>query len=253
MVAGGVIAATAGALLAIPALRLGGIHLALATLAFALFFENVLVKVDWIGGGAFPTRVPRPLMGPIDFSSDKAFLGLCVVALAVVAVAVRLVRGGTTGRYLRALAGSEVAAAAVGVNPARARITAFALSAALAGIGGGLLVMQQGQANYNANFTTGLSLFWVAIVVTLGTGTIEAAIFAAIAYKLTPQLLHHFHLAATWQAVFFGLGALTFVRHPEGLVENGKRRSLAAVQRLIDRLHRPGVRTDAPAPEPSQP
>jgi branched-subunit amino acid ABC-type transport system permease component len=253
MVAGAVVAAAAGALLAIPALRLGGIHLALATLAFALFFENVLVRVDWIGGGAFPTRVPRPLMGPIDFSNDKAFLGLCVVLLAIVALAVRLVRGGTTGRYLRALAGSEVAAASVGINPARARITAFALSAALAGIGGGLLVMRQGQANYDANFTTGLSLFWVAIVVTLGTGTIEAAIFAAIAYKLTPQLLHSLHLAASWQAVIFGLGALTFVRHPEGLVENGKRRSLAALQRLLDRLHRPGVRTDAPAPEPSQP
>jgi len=120
VVAGAAVAAIVGALLALPAVRLSGLHLTLATLAFALFFENVLVKVDWIGGPNVPLRVPRPVIGPIDFASDKAFFLLSLVVLAVVGSIVVLVRGGTTGRALRALGGSEVAAAAVGVSPARA-------------------------------------------------------------------------------------------------------------------------------------
>jgi branched-subunit amino acid ABC-type transport system permease component len=243
MVAGAAVAAGVGALLALPAVRLSGLHLTLATLAFALFFENVLVKVDWIGGPNVPLRVPRPVIGPVDFTSDRSFLLLSVLALAVVGVVVMLVRGGTTGRALRALGGSEVAAAAVGINPARARVTAFALSAALAGLGGGLLAVQQGQANYNANFTVGAGLFWIVIVVTLGTRTVEGAVQAGAALRLLPELLKAVGLSLTWHAVIFGLGALTFARHPEGIVEYGKRRSLATVQGLLDR--RGGRLTDA--------
>src|SRR5207245_7137119 len=140
-----------------------------------------------LGGPNVPLRVPRPVIGRIDFASDKAFFLLSLVVLAVVGSIVVLVRGGTTGRALRALGGSEVAAAAVGVNPARARVTAFALSAAIAGLGGGLLAIQQGQANYQANFTVGAGLFWVVIVVTLGARTVEGAVQAGAALKLFPE------------------------------------------------------------------
>ncbi len=60
MVIGAVMAAAVGALLAIPALRLGGIFLALATLAFAFMFESIFVPLDWVSGGVLPTKVPRP-------------------------------------------------------------------------------------------------------------------------------------------------------------------------------------------------
>ena len=235
VVAGAAVAAIVGALLALPAVRLSGLHLTLATLAFALFFENVLVKVDWIGGPNVPLRVPRPVIGPIDFASDKAFFLLSLVVLAVVGSIVVLVRGGTTGRALRALGGSEVAAAAVGVSPARARVTAFALSAALAGLGGGLLAIQQGQANYDANFTVGAGLFLMVVAVTVGSRTVEGAALAGGALLLFPELLKAVGLSITWFAVVAGLGALTFVRHPEGLAEYGKRRLLATVQSLLDR------------------
>ena len=250
MVAGAAVAAAVGAVLALPAVRLSGLHLTLATLAFALFFENVLVRVDWIGGPNVPLRVPRPVIGPVDFTSDRSFLLLSVVVLAVVGVIVILVRGGTTGRILRALGGSEVAAAAVGINPARARVTAFALSAALAGLGGGLLAIQQGQANYDANFTVGAALLWIVIVVTLGTRTVEGAVLAGAALRLFPELLKALSLSLTWHAVIFGLGALTFARHPEGIVEYGKRRLLAAAQGVLDRYsgHRMVAAGDSRAP-----
>src|SRR5213078_164360 len=86
MLIGIALAAAVGALLAIPALRLGGIYLALATLAFALFFESVIVKFDWASGGLLPVDVPRPIVGPVDFTNDRPFFFLCIVLLAAAAL-----------------------------------------------------------------------------------------------------------------------------------------------------------------------
>src|SRR4029077_17578538 len=101
----GIISAAVGALLAVPALRLGGIFLTLATYAFALFFDHVIVSLSWVSGGLFPIVAPRPQMGSIDFASDKSFLALCLVVLAIVGVVVIQVRKGTTGRVFSARRG----------------------------------------------------------------------------------------------------------------------------------------------------
>jgi ABC-type branched-subunit amino acid transport system ATPase component/branched-subunit amino acid ABC-type transport system permease component len=230
-----VIAVAVATLLAIPALRLGGIYLALATLAFAMFFETVIVKLDWAGGGLLPVKVPRPVLGPVDFTSDKSFYGLCAVALVLAAFVVVQTRNGTTGRTLRAVAGSDVAASSIGINPTRARVTAFALSAGLASVGGALLAMREGAANYAANYSVQFGLFWLVIVVTLSPRTVDGAIQAAFALKFFPELLKNLHFSASWQFVLFGLGAVMFARHPEGLLEHGKRMTFNRIQALLDR------------------
>jgi branched-chain amino acid transport system permease protein len=237
MVVGAVLAGVVGALLAVPALRLGGIFLALATLAFALFFENVMVPLTWVGGGSVPIEVPRPLLGPINFENDRSFFLLCVVVLAIVGMLVLFVRSGTTGRYLDALRGSQVAASSIGINPARARIVAFALSAAIAGLGGGLFAIEEQQANYQTAFGVFFGLFWVVLVVSIGARTVEGAIQAGVGLWIFPPLVLErlLHASPAWQFIFFGLGAITYAKHPEGSLEFGKRRSLNAIQRLIDR------------------
>ena len=230
------IAAAVGALLAVPALRLGGIYLALATLAFALFFEEVIVKFDWAGGGLLPVSVPRPILGPINFTSDRAFFFLCLVGLAIAALFVVRMRRGSTGLSLRALAGSEIAGSSVGINPARARITAFAVCAGIAAAGGALLSMREGAANYQADFTVQFALFWLVLVVTLGARTIEGAIVAAFALEFFPELLHGIGLSQSWQYILFGLGAIAFARHPEGTLEYFKRTSQNFIQHWLDRF-----------------
>ncbi len=60
MLLAALIAGAVGALVAIPALRLGGIFLSLATLAFAYFFDQVILPLGWVGGGALPVEAPRP-------------------------------------------------------------------------------------------------------------------------------------------------------------------------------------------------
>jgi branched-chain amino acid transport system permease protein len=262
IIIGGVLAAAVGALLAIPALRLGGIFLTLATYAFALFFDNVIVSLSWVSGGIFPVVAPRPQLGSVDFASDRSYLALCVIVLVIVSVVVIQVRSGTTGRFLSAVRGSEVAAASVGISPIRARIVAFALSAGIAGVGGALLASYEGHANkidYNAT----LGLFWVVIVVTLGPRTVEGAVQAAIGFVLLPArvltdwlpwlinhvqpFLHVNSLPNAVQFIFFGLGAVTYARHPEGVLEASKLKSLAAVQRWIDRFKSRGSKPEVVA------
>lgn len=253
MLIGILFAALVGAILAVPALRLGGIYLALATLAFALFFENVIVKFDWAGGGQLPIAVPRPQIGPINFNDNHDFLYLCVVLLAIVAFIVVRVRAGTIGRNLRALDSSEMAAASIGVNPTRLRITAFALSAGLAGMGGALLSMREGAANYDAHFGVVLAMLWLVIVVTMGVRTVGGAIVGAAALMFFPELLNALNISASWQPILFGLGAISFAQHPEGIFEYYKRVVLNRVQAMLDqRKSREGGALSKPEVAPAR-
>ena len=179
MFIGALVAALVGAVVAIPLLRLGGIFLSLGTLAIALVFETVIVPLGWVSGGAHPVRVPRP----VGFVDDRSFLLLCVVILIVVSFFVILVRKGTTGQFLAALRGSETAAQSIGVNPTRIRILAFAVSAGIAGLGGGLLATQKHIATAQ-DFSYFYGLFLVVLVVTLSTRTVEGAVNAAFSFAL---------------------------------------------------------------------
>lgn len=243
---GGIVAATVGALLAIPTLRLRGIYFSLATLAFALFFQNVLVPQEWLSGGNVPTKVPRPLVGTIDFADNRWFLLLSVALLALFSVAVILIRRGTTGQFLQALGGSERAATSIGITPTRIKVMAFAVSAGIAGIGGGLMGSFEGRANYESNFNFYFGLVWVVLVVTLGSRSVQAATIAGLSFALVPAILSELDIPQAWAFILFGVGALTYARHPEGVVEANTRSSLAAIQRLFG--HREPDPTTPPAP-----
>jgi ABC-type branched-subunit amino acid transport system permease subunit len=264
---GAAVAAAFGALLSLPVLRLGGIWFAIATLAFAYFFDAVMVKLSWIGGGDTAllegTRVPRPTIGPWDFANDLSFLALAVVVFVLVALAVIQIREGTVGRTLRALRGSEVAAASIGISAARARIVAFGVSAFIAGLGGAMLAMHQQNVNYPSNFAPFAAMFWLVLVVALGSRTVEGAAIAGASFALFAPLVLRgdlfawilrnpdrvpgiFPISPEWRFVLFGLLAIQFAHHPEGLVENGKRQWM----RRLDRRAGPPVMPPAQQPEP---
>jgi ABC-type branched-subunit amino acid transport system permease subunit len=247
MLIGALVAALVGALLAVPMLRLGGIFLSLGTLAFAVMFDTLLAPLGWVSGGARPVRVPRP----IGFVDDRSFLILCVVILVIVSVLVIFMRRGTTGHFLHALRGSETAARSIGINPTRVRILAFAVSAGIAGLGGGLLAVQKHIAT-KEDYGYFLSLFFVVLVVTLMPSTVEGAINAGVGFAIVPEVLKLVGVSVSWQFVLFGLGAITYARHPEGVLEFQKRKSLAAMEkRLPAKWRGPGADPPAPAPTPS--
>ena len=256
---GAVLAAVVGAVLSLPVLRLGGVWVAIATLAFAYFFDAVLVKLPWIGGGDTSllqgTRVPRPTIGGWDLGDDKQFLVLALIVLVLVSLAVIQLREGTVGRTLRALRGSEVAAQSIGISPAKARVIAFAVSAFIAGLGGAMLSMHQENVNYTSNFAPFAALFWLVLVVSLGARTVEGAVQAGGAFSLfdavvlkgelfgwlfrsSERIPGIFPISAKWRFILFGLGTIQFARHPEGLVEHGKRQAHARIERLRARRRR---------------
>ncbi|MDZ7675429.1 MAG: ABC transporter permease [Acidimicrobiales bacterium] len=237
---GAVIAAALGALLSLPVRRLGGVWVAIATLAFAYFFDSVVLQLPFVGGGDTSlfqgTAVPRPVVGPWDLGSDKSFLVFAVVVLAIVAVLVVNLRSGTLGKTLLAIRGSEVAAQSVGISPGRARLVAFAVSAFIAAIGGSLMAMHQENVNYGNNFEPFLAVFWLVLVAVLGVRTVSGAIQGAVAFTLFDPLILKgellgwilrspesvpgvFPIVSTWVFILFGFGAIQFARHPQGILE----------------------------------
>ena len=262
MVVGALLAAAVGALLGFPIIRLAGIYPALATLAFALMFESVIVPLEWVSGGDVPVPVPRPLIGSIDMASDRPYLIFCVLCLAVLGLAVIAIRKGTTGRFLDALRGSEPAAASIGIHPYRTRLVAFVVGAGIAGFGGGLLASYNGQANYTQSFTFYFGLVWLVLVITTGFRSVQAAVIGGITFFLFPQILQRLfawpgnYLAShpditgvpqsilefvepEWSLgvafILFGIGALTYAKHPEGVIEAQTTASIRRILLLIDK------------------
>jgi branched-chain amino acid transport system permease protein len=151
------------------------------------------------------------------------------VLLAACSAVVLAIRRGTTGRELAAMRGSELAAASIGTNLAKLKITVFAVAAALAGIGGALYGSLQGTVAPD-DFNSLLSLVFMVVVVTTGVYTVEGAIQAGMAYVVLYQLLDY--LPSQWSNLFpilFGLGAVTYALHHEGIVEWQKRRAIEIV------------------------
>ncbi|MGH9295052.1 MAG: ABC transporter permease subunit, partial [Acidimicrobiales bacterium] len=220
----GVAAAALGSIVALPALRLGGLALALATLAFGLLADNIGFQYSWSGNGESGISVPRPSLGPINFTSDRAYFCLVVVVLALAVLLVAAIGRGTTGRQLAALRGSELAAASIGIDPARTKVIVFSLSAALAGVGGALYGSLETSVSAD-DFSTLLSLVFVVVVATTGVYTIEGAIEAGLGYVVINSLLSS-NLGSRWSnllQLFFGIGAVLYVIHPEGGTEYMKR------------------------------
>jgi branched-chain amino acid transport system permease protein len=210
-----------------PTVRLAGLYLSLATLAFALMSENVIFRREEVSHSEFGIEVPRP-----DFArGDRAWFFVVFGIFAVVGFMVILIRKGTIGRYLGALRGSETAAASIGVNATSLRITMFALSAGIAGLGGGLIGMSQGRVEPTATYPALFGVIWVVLVVTLGSRTVDGAVNAALGFIIFPWLLEALGFPPSFAIIGFGLGAITYARHPEGIVEYQTRKNILATRR----------------------
>ncbi|HEX3461838.1 MAG TPA: ABC transporter permease [Acidimicrobiales bacterium] len=245
-VVGAILAAAVAVILALASLRLKGLGLALMTIAAALFFDNSIFSEIGVSHGVALTVANKWVgLGILNANGHNLFIMLMIV-LVICLAAVTLVGNGTTGRFLAAQRGSETAAAGIGINITWQRIQIFALSGAVAGIGGTMLVIQQQTVNA-MQFNYQLGLAFVVIVITTGVSAIEGAIQAGMGYVVVQQVLTY--LPARYGGngltfVLFAAGALTYVAHPEGILEYQKRRWTMRFQRLI----LPGSSSGPPTP-----
>ena len=189
LLAAPVVAAIAAVVLGAPLLRLRGHHLAFATLAVHLILLSLLGQGSWAGGAIGLQGIP-PLSitgSPLRDDLGYAYLGCGV--LAVVLLTSRNVVDSRAGRGLRAAAGSEIAAAAGGVPVSGYRLVVFALSAAFAGLAGGVYAFYLGYLA-PGSFPLLLSIEVVVMAVVGGLGTIAGPVVGAAVITVLVQALN---------------------------------------------------------------
>lgn len=210
---GGLAAVPVGVVIGLPALRLRGINLAIVTLGFAAAFDTVLATITFPGQTSF-TQVARPA----PFESDKGYFLFIMLVYGLIAVALEFVNRSRLGASWLAVRHSERAAAAHGVSIPRAKLSAFAISAFIAGISGGLLAGYLGTlVAENFNMMQSLVLFAVATMV--GAHFTLGAVAGGLMITLFPELLRRVGLPQDVGNVFFAVGAVQALSSGETISE----------------------------------
>ena len=171
-----------GVLVGLPALRTRGVNLAIATLGLALLIERVVLgNADYTGGFAGTVVKPPSLFG-IDLdpiTHPGRYATFCMVMFTIAALVVANLRRGRAGRRLVAVRTNERAAASLGIGVIGAKLYAFGLSAAIAGLGGILLAFRTRSVLF-AQFNVFASIQVVVQTVLGGIGFIGGALFSGL-------------------------------------------------------------------------
>ncbi|HYM30218.1 MAG TPA: branched-chain amino acid ABC transporter permease [Candidatus Cybelea sp.] len=181
----GLITGAVGFAVGLPALRMTGIYLSIATLAFSEIIQQVFIRWESVTNGFRGQPVGKPEIFGFVFETEESFYGLCLVVLVMVTlVAINLLRS-PTGRAWVAIRDSEIAAQSMGVNLAVYKTTAFAISAFLTGIAGALFAHKVGYLAPDI-FTILLSIQLLLAVVVGGLGSLHGAFYGAIFVAILP-------------------------------------------------------------------
>jgi len=212
LVTGGLAAALAGFAVGIPALRLRGDYLAIATLGFGEIIRIAILNVDAVGGArGFSLSVPGAPGIDLRYDGLGAIYG--VVALSVVVIA-RLVYA-TGGLAFRAVREDETAAESIGVPTTRVKVEAFVVSAFFGGVAGALFAHAEGYVHTNS-FAFLRSFEIVVFVVLGGLGSITGAALAAAVLTAAPEVLRGL---GEWRMILYSVLLIaTMLVRPQGLL-----------------------------------
>lgn len=225
LAAAGVLSAAVGVVVGLPALRVKGIYLGIATLAFGFIVEEGLARWESVTGGNAGLFVKAPHLGGWELSSNTSFYFLCLAVVVLATLGVLNLMRSPTGRAFVAIRDSEISAQSMGIHLARYKTLSFAFSAALAGLGGALY-------GHKIQFLTpdqfGIlqSIDLLLMVVIGGLGFVHGAFLGAIFLISMPQLISlgkdllppAIGQAAGLQSVVYGVVLVGFVMfEPMGL------------------------------------
>lgn len=217
----GVLAAVAfcaavGAVLAVPVLRLRGLYLALATLAFAVLMDLTFFLAPSIVGPSTTIGVPRPDLFGMHFTTNRAFDVLLGLVLVPCILGVGALRRSAFGRRLVAMNDSPAACGTVGMSLTVTKLIVFSLSAAMAGLAGALyggLQTQVATAQFGFLFSIG-----IFVTVTLaGSSLLTGALLAGVFLAVGPVIGAHVQQVPDFTQLLVGVGIIAVGRNPTGI------------------------------------
>ena len=194
-----VVAGALGVLLALPALRVKGPYLAMITIAFSFIIQHAIIEWRDVTGGQ------NGIMGLVapsvaGLQGERAIAILALASMAVVLAGYCWLARGSWGAAMRAVRDSETAAESIGINPLVVKTVAFAVSAALAGLAGGLFAPLSGLVTPDS-FSFMQSILFVLVVVLGGSGSIMGPLIGALIVGALPELLASLE---DYRLLFFG-------------------------------------------------
>ncbi|HEY7946404.1 MAG TPA: ABC transporter permease [Acidimicrobiales bacterium] len=208
--------AAVGAVLALPTLRLRGLYLALATLAFAVLMDNVFFTSNSVFGSSGAVTVGRPDIFGLRFATNKSFDILIGIVLALCLIGVSALRRGPFGRRLVAMSDSPAACSTVGLSLTLTKLAVFSLSAGLAGLAGALyggLSTSVGASQFQFLFSilifAGVTLGGMSVL----TGAVTTGVFIAV----LPVIGEHIPKLANFSQLLIGVGIVAVGRNPNGI------------------------------------
>jgi branched-chain amino acid transport system permease protein len=234
----------AGALLALPTLRLRGLYFALSTLAFAVMADSIFFpNTHLISPITQAIDVPHPGIGRHILSTPRSQLILLATVLVLYMIGLLALRRSSYGRALSAMRDAPAAANTLGLSLTWMKVSVFGISAAMAGLAGcfygGLLGQVAG-----SQFTYQASMAALLILAIYGLSSVSGAIIGSVFYIVIYQLLTTWIDNPTYinalQPLLVALGVLNLVAHPEGVIAQ-------TVAQHRERVRKRNARTGKPS------
>jgi len=227
----GVVSAFAALIVGIPSLRLKGHYLAMATLGFnailAILFNQL---VSWTGGPNGLLGVKPLTLGGFALDTQSRIFPLIWLCAGLIMLALINLIQSRVGRAMRAIATSEIAADSLGIDVFRYKLIAFVLTAAMAGLAGGLYIESNLYASPDT-FGFSSSILLLTMVALGGWGRYLGSVLGALIYTIVPEALRTFQDA---QLLLFGGGMIVVLL----FFPNGMASIVDGVSRLTQRRYR---------------
>jgi branched-chain amino acid transport system permease protein len=225
------IAAAVGAAVAIPVIRLTGLYLALATLAFGQLMEKLVFQADFMFGFGGNLNAKRVSLFGYGFDDNAAYVFFVLAVFVVLGMLLLMLRRGALGRLLIALRDSPAACGTLGLNQRWFRVGVFSASAGIAGLAGALLAGLERFVSAQP-FVPLQNLPLILVAVVAGVTSISGAFFGGVLLMLVQVIPRENQSYAGAVFLVIGLGAILLARDPNGLVNFGFRGGREILARL---------------------
>lgn len=216
----GLASAAIAVVIGLPALRIRGLYLAIATLAFQWMLQASLLQQHWFSGGFNGVKIPDPKIGTYSLASERLMYYAAWTITILVIMLVSNLRDSRTGRAWFAVRGSEVAAKTMGVNVTMYKLVAFAVSGFVIGVAGSIKLNLVGQAT-PLDYFFNQSILFLALAVLGGIGVVSGAVTIGLFFVfLSEYIFGRFipkDLADIVPIIAGALLIVTLIQNPGGL------------------------------------